>query len=333
MASRQNWPVMFRAGAMPGELPPPPGPLAAAHPAVILPDVVKMADISEFQMDVNDAMYLAWSKAIIIRAAYGARHDDRAWRGGRRRDLLHSGGVKFLGIYQYVVAGQDAAAQAREFCRLIGTLRQGEIPIADIEEGAGDLRQVWRTWNRVVTDTLGFAPLLYSGRFFARDHGLAPVDWIASYGTAEPPEPHMLWQFADNFQVPGVGRCDCSVFHGSIDELAALAYQPAADRPATTTEDDMPSGLITSPHGVRETHGWRAGTARQIVLHSDWEGVQDTPPVVDLRVAHLNSAPFAAGHKTVDGTVSYDIGTPADCNGCSFTRVDSGAATVGFHTN
>lgn len=95
----------------------------------------------------------------------------------------------------------------------------------------------------------------------------------------------------------------------------------------------MPSGLITSPHGVRETHGWRAGTASQIVLHSDWEGVQDTPPVVNLRIAHLNSRAFDAGPRNVNGTDTYDIGTPADCNGCAFTRVDSGAASVAFHTN
>jgi hypothetical protein len=333
--ARRNRPVMFRAGAAPAEQPPPPGPATAhlTHPAVILPAATLLADISEFQMDVNDAMYLAWSKAIIIRAAYGDQHDDHAWRGGRRRDLFHEGGARYTAFYQYIVAGQDVTAQAREFCRLIGAMRPGEDLYADIEEGAGNLARNWQTWAHVVHSELGWAPRKYSGRFFARDHGLAPVDWIASYGTAEPPEPHMLWQFADNFQVPGVGRCDCSVFHGSIDELAALAYQPAADRPATTTEDDMPSGLITSPHGVRESRTWAAGAARQIVMFSDWEGVQDTPPVVDLRVAHLHSAPFAAGHKTVDGTVSWDIGTPADCNGCSFTRVDSGAATVSFHTN
>jgi hypothetical protein len=148
---------------------------------------------------------------------------------------------------------------------------------------------------------------------------------------------HKLWQFTDAFKVPGVGTADCSVFHGSIDDLAALAYQggvkPPVTRTATTTEDDMSSGLITSPHGVRESRTWAAGAARQIVMFSDWEGVQDTPPVVDLRVAHLNSAPFGAGHKTVDGTVSYDIGSASDCNGCAFTRVDSGAATVSFHTN
>lgn len=330
--ARQNRPVMFRAGAAPAEQPPPPRALAA-HPAAILPGMTLLADISEFQPDVNDAMYLAWSKAVIIRAAYGARHDDRAWSGGRRRDLLHAGGVRWLGIYQYVVAGQDVAAQAREFCRLIGRPRPGEYYFADIEEGAGDLRHAWNTWTTEVVSALGPVPCgKYSGRFFARDHGLAPVDWIASYGTAEPPERHLLWQFTDAFDVPGIGRCDCSVFHGSIDELAALAWQPPAQRPAIT-EDDMPSGLITSPAGVRETHGWRAGSASQIVLHSDWEGVQDKPPVVNLRIAHLNSPSFDAGPRNVNGTDTYDIGTPADCNGCAFTRVDSGTATVSFHTN
>lgn len=330
--SRLSRPVMFRAGAAPGEQPPPPAALAA-HPAVVLPDVVLMADISEFQPDVNDAMYLAWSQAVIIRAAYGARHDDRAWFGGQRRDLLHAGGVRFLGIYQYVVAGQDVAAQAREFCRLIGRPRAGEYYLADIEEGSGNLRHAWNTWTTVVVSTLGAVPCgNYSGRFFARDHGLAPVDWIASYGTAEPPEPHLLWQFTDAFDVPGIGRCDCSVFHGSIDQLASLGYQPPANRPATT-EDDMPSGLITSPAGVRESRTWPAGRTRQIVLYSDWQGVQAAPPVVDLRIAHLNSEPFDAGHKTVDGTLSYDVGTPADCNGCAFTRIDNGPATVAWHTN
>ncbi len=251
--SRRNWPVMFRAGAAPAELPPPPGPLAAAHPAVILPGITLLADISEFEPDINDAMYLAWSRAVIIRAAYGVQHDDRAWRGGRRRDLLHSGGIKFLGIYQYVVAGQDVAAQAREFCRLIGAPRAGEYYIADIEEGAGNLRRTWNTWTTEVVSILGAVPLgSYSGRFFARDHGLAPVDWVASYGTAEPPEPHLLWQFADNFRVPGVGTADCSVFHGSIDELTALAY---GGKPAVNWTETLVNSLPALQQGNRDHPG------------------------------------------------------------------------------
>ena len=249
--SRRNWPVMFRAGRSGSEYPA--YTLQGGGQMADQPGVVLLADISEFQPDVNDAMYLAWSRAVIIRAAYGAFHDDRAWRGGLRRDLLHSGGVKFLGIYQYVVAGQDTAAQAREFCRLIGAPRAGEYYIADIEEGAGNLRAVWNTWTTEVVSNLGAVPLgSYSGRFFARDHGLAPVDWIASYGTAEPPEPHLLWQFSDSFQVPGVGRCDCSVFHGSIDQLAAHAY---GGKPATSWTETLVNSLPALQQGNRDHPG------------------------------------------------------------------------------
>lgn len=184
-----------------------------------------LADISEFQPDINDAAYLAWSKAIVIRAAYGAHHDDRAWFGGDRRKQLHDGGAQFLGIYQYVTANEDVTAQAREFCRLIGTLRAGEYPLADWEEGAGDQSGRRAAWNRVVSGELGFAPGSgYSGLFFADSHNLAPVEWVAAYQAAEPSPPHLLWQFTDRFQVPGVGMADCSVFHGPVTELAGHAY-------------------------------------------------------------------------------------------------------------
>src|SRR5690349_21787089 len=101
---------MFRAGRQRGEQAEATQPAAAefltSGPSVLL------ADCSEFQPNISDAAYLAWSKAIVIRAAYGAQHTDRAWFGGQRRELLHAGGARFIGIYQYLVAGQDAAAQA-----------------------------------------------------------------------------------------------------------------------------------------------------------------------------------------------------------------------------
>ena len=330
--SRRNLPVMFRARALPGGEPLPaaaPARPDLARDAVAAPKVL-LADISEFQPDINDGTYLLWSKAVIIRAAYGARHDDRAWYGGQRRDLLHAGGARFTGIYQYIVAGQDPVTQARELVRLVGALRPGEKIIGDIEEGAGNQARRRDLWAAAITHGLGDDPWIYSGLNYAAAHGLAPAEWVAAYQPAEPAAPHRLWQFTDSFQVPGVGRCDCSVFHGTIDQLAALGHQPP--RPATQ-EDDMPSGLITSPPGTRESRTWAAGTARQIVMYSDWKGVQAAPPVVNLRIAHLDSQPYDAGHRTVDGTGTYVIGSPADCNGCAFTRIDSGPASVAWHTS
>jgi GH25 family lysozyme M1 (1,4-beta-N-acetylmuramidase) len=213
-------PVMFRAGRAGAAAVTPRASAAASGPAVYL------ADVSEFQPDLADAAYLAWSKAVIIRAAYGAQHDDGAWYGGARRDALHAGGVKFLGIYIYVAAAQDPAAQAEALIHLVGPLRKGEKIILDIEEGTGDLRTTRDIMSRIIVGALGDTPWTYSGLYFATAHNLAPVEWLADYTATEPAEPHTpLWQFTDSYQVPGVGTCDCSVFHGTISQLAALAWQ------------------------------------------------------------------------------------------------------------
>jgi hypothetical protein len=210
-----------------------------------------LADVSEFQPDISDARYLAWSKAIVIRAAYGAQHDDRAWSGGQRRQLLLEGGALFLGIYQYIVAGQDVTAQAREFCRLLGKLNKGEYPLADWEEGGGSQAGRRDAWNHVVFNELGFSPGTgYSGMFFARDHGLAPVEWVAAYQAAEPAPPHLLWQFTDRFQVPGVGPADCSVYNGPVTGLAARAFGGTAKPPATSWTETLMGDLPTLSAGA-----------------------------------------------------------------------------------
>jgi GH25 family lysozyme M1 (1,4-beta-N-acetylmuramidase) len=222
-------PVPFRAGRT-GETPP--LAAAAAHltaSAASPGQVVLLADVSEFQPDIADATYLRWSKAIVIRALYGTRVD-KAWFGGARRDALHAGGARFIGIYAYIRGGQDVTAQAKALISLVGKLRPGEKLIADIEEGTGSQQARWVTWAKAVHAALGDPPWDYSGLNYAADHGLQPVTWVAAYGTREPDPPHQLWQFTDAFKVPGVGVCDCSVFHGSIDDLAALAYQ--GDKPA-----------------------------------------------------------------------------------------------------
>lgn len=210
----------FRAGRLPAER------VGAADTPVFEPsiDITLMADISEFQSNINDAVYLDFSLAAIIRAAYGAHHDDLSWFGGQRRDLLHAGGAKFVGIYQYIVAGQSIASQFAEFAKLVGPLRKGEKVIADIEEGSGNQAARWDEWRSLAEDRFGDVPWDYSGLNFAATHGLQPVNWVAAYGQTEPSVTHDLWQFTDAFHVPGVGVADCSVYHGSVDQLAALAF-------------------------------------------------------------------------------------------------------------
>ena len=241
-------PVPFRAGRT-GETPP--FAAAAAHLAVpeFASSVVLMADCSEFQPDIADAAYLRWSKAIVIRALYGTRVD-KAWFGGGRRDALHAGGARFVGIYAYIRGDQDVTAQAKALISLLGRLRPGEKLIADIEEGPGSQQARWVTWAKVINAALGDPPWDYSGLNYAAAHGLTPVTWVAAYGTREPDPPHQLWQFTDAFQVPGVGTCDCSVFHGSIDDLAALAYQGPKTAPPGQWHGEYVTGAMYSLAGV-----------------------------------------------------------------------------------
>lgn len=183
-----------------------------------------LADFSEFQPDVADAAYLNWSKAAIFRALYGTRTDN-AWYGGGRRAALHAGGALFTGIYQYLVASESPAAQARAFSDLAGDMQPGEVYIVDYEEGAKSQLTGW--YNEMLA--LGHPNSYlwtYTGENFGAANGALPVEWIAAYGSAEPASPHTLWQFTSSYPVPGVGRCDCSVYRGTVQQLAALAYQP-----------------------------------------------------------------------------------------------------------
>ena len=210
--------VTFRAGR--GTSPVKPAALVAQSST----PVTLCADISEFQPSIADAAYLAWSKAVIIRAMYGADHVDGAWYGGQRREQLLAGGAQFLGSYQYLVASQDAATQARALATLLGHLEPGEYVIADIEEGAGPQQARWQAWANVIHGELGLAPGNYAGEYFAESAGLTPVDWIAAYQPVAPTVPHKLWQFSDSYNVPGVGVADCSRYLGTIAELRALAF-------------------------------------------------------------------------------------------------------------
>jgi hypothetical protein len=191
------------------------------------------ADVSEFQPDLNDATYLKWSRAIVVRAMYGDAHDDKAWYGGSRRAALHKGGVSFLGCYQYLVADQDPTAQAKAFIKLVGKLQPGELPICDLEVGSGNQDARWSAWSNVIRDEYGIVPWLYSGAYFAKAEGLSP-QWVAAYQSAPPSMPHLMWQFSESYSVPGVGKADCSVFGGTLAQLAAHAFGGAAPKPAST---------------------------------------------------------------------------------------------------
>jgi lysozyme len=185
-----------------------------------------LADVSEFQPDINDAAYVKWSHGIMVRAMYGANHIDGAWYGGARRSALHAAGITFLGIYQYLVNGQTGQSQAQAFHRLVGAIQPGEVFVADFEEGTKPMLTGWYNEMHTLYGT-GITNYLwtYTGLYFGEAQGVLPVQWIADYDGTEPATPHVLWQYTDAYDVPGVGITDCNEFDGTMAQLAAYGWK------------------------------------------------------------------------------------------------------------
>lgn len=310
MSPTTGQPVSLRAGGEPRGV-----PALPTTPHVLL------ADISEFQPDLADAAYLAWSKAIIVRACYGTSHIDKAWYGGTRRDALHKGGARFVGLYQYIVASQDPVQQARALAKLVGPLRPGELLIADWEEGDGDQSARWKAWSGEIESTYHFAPWMYSGLDYAATHGLHP-QWVAAYQPSEPAPPHLLWQFTDAYPVPGVGLADCSLYHGTIDQLAANAWHPLPQRRPAVKEEDMMQ--LKTGKGNSDVYAFST-PVKEIALLSDpgGDGLKET----EIRVAlHKAGKVWAVQHVSLTPdaprvTITVKAG---EYDGVRFSRLDAG---------
>ena len=197
-----------------------------------------------------------------------------------RSSRAAASGFAFLGIYCYLVAGQDATAQAKAFLAIVGKLAPHEVPILDLEEGDGDQAPRASEWLAAVDVALGLSarPLpgrswLYSGLDYAETHGLGPAfasarhTWVAAYGPQEPALGHTLWQSTNGTvgsnitDWPGAGKCDTSVYHGTLAQLAALSGRylpPAAPAPVTWTSTgtqtlaELCASRKTSPAAVLE---------------------------------------------------------------------------------
>lgn len=209
-----------------------------------------LPDFSEFQPGASmSGVRSANGGAAIIRAAYGASHPDKVFA----RLRAAASDFPFLGLYHYVRQDQDITAQAKAFLQITGKLAPNEIPVLDLEEGAGNQEARANAWHAVVDEGLGLAsrPLnerswLYSGLDFAETAGLAPIfasarhTWVAAYGSTEPSLGHTLWQCTDGTvgsyvtTWPGAGRCDTNFYHGTLAQLASLSgrYKPPAAAPA-----------------------------------------------------------------------------------------------------
>jgi hypothetical protein len=156
---------------------------------------------------------------------------------------------------------------------------------------------------------------------------------VAAYQAAEPAVPHVLWQLTDAYPVPGVGSCDCSLYHGTSRQLAQLvtpAGQPAPTPPPPAREDEMGSvpPLSTGTGAVSE-YTFPGGSQKQIGFAAD-PGLSAGGAGVVLRVACHSSA---NGWSQVDKTLTIGarggrqvvVFAAGDVDAVSVQRVAGGA--------
>jgi GH25 family lysozyme M1 (1,4-beta-N-acetylmuramidase) len=247
---------------------------------------IRLADVSEFQEDVDaDAYIRAGHGAIICRVHNGYRAD-HALPG--RVAYLRDRPFLALGWYQYLAADRDAAQQAREFAATIGTLRVNEFPILDHETGAGDQTGRAEAWLAVIDAWAGFPASLYSGRAFLNEQLGGPARWrgrplwIADYPASRQPVPAReppgatWWQYSDRAQFAGIaGGVDASVFHGTAVGLRRAVRPAPASGPRVDVGDVF---VVTGRHGGREAFVTRSGAVwhrwqRPGHAWSDWHSL------------------------------------------------------------
>src|SRR5437660_5835268 len=204
----------------------------------------RMADVSEFQENIDAPAYLAGGHACLIVRAHNGYRKDNLWPG--RRDYLRQHRFVALGFYQYLAASRDAAGQARAMLDCVGPLRANEFLICDLEEGVGDQTPRAQAWFAVVDEAQGFPAMLYSGLSFCRDHlggwgrWASRPRWLAAYQATKPSDPHDLWQHTDSAQFPGLaGGVDGNLFPGTDQEFLRMARLGARPAPAPAAGPDV----------------------------------------------------------------------------------------------
>jgi hypothetical protein len=256
------------------------------------------------------------------------------WAAGRRA-AAHAAGIRALGIYQYVRAGESAVAQAQFLASQVGHLQRGEFLVMDLEEGSGDQLPRAKAWLNTVNDLVA-APSgyngawLYSGASFAVTQNLSSLfngnavhTWVASYSSVEPSIGHTLWQHSNGsiFKCSyepwsGAGFVDCSVFNGTMDDLLSRIGGTKAPNP-----QPQPSNILEDTVNISRDDFTRNGGAVPVALPKAATLVRFfASKSTILRVDTRGSAGTVT--KTIDYDSAWDIPVDAGINGIVVHRDD-----------
>lgn len=229
-----------------------------------------LADLSEFVYFTDAQAYAAGHApdgtpydVVILRVSYSNYHVDAKLQSNLTQ--ARNAGLLVL-FYFYLEQGVDPASQGTFFAQTlqsVGGLQPGEGIFCDCEEGSGDLtpnvEAALAAAHAVLGDPVTDEGVYSGASFFATHLGTTPSGyhrWIASYGTPNPGEGEVLWQFTDTENMPGISApCDCSIFTGTLAQLKALfgAGAPVNEEDHMTklVQATNPASNVTSQFVIR----------------------------------------------------------------------------------
>ena len=197
-------------------------------------------DVSHYQGNVDwNAVKAAGVSFAFAKATESTTYVDSEfktnWQAMKAAGLLR-------GAYHFFQAASDAAAQAQNFIKTVGTLEAIDLPpVLDIESaGSATNSQLIagvQTWLNTVEQGLGRRPMIYTYASFWNAHlnnqfGNYPL-WIAHYNVASPTIPTgwtgwNFWQYSQTGKVQGVsGSVDTDWYDGTYADLLAFLQAPA----------------------------------------------------------------------------------------------------------
>jgi GH25 family lysozyme M1 (1,4-beta-N-acetylmuramidase) len=187
-----------------------------------------IADVNDAHPVQNWAQYATFSPVLIAKMSQGTTFVANTF-AQHRSGAAHAG-LQAFGMYHYWQPGDDPVAQAQHAVATAGSLHAKPLEwlILDVETGTDFAG--YHAFCQHADAALGRTTWLYGGQQLTSATTTRPR-WIARYYDQTDNPAHapaigeVLWQFSDEYAVPGVGAADCSVYRGAVADLVAFLHR------------------------------------------------------------------------------------------------------------
>jgi len=185
---------------------------------------MKILDISNYN-PVQDATKVknAGYAGVICKATEGKTYVDPTFQTNVAK-LMQA--AMLFGTYHFARPDNNQPEdEATNYYRQIASISTKLPPILDIEVDCNLNKDALTNWVlrfiAAMKKLAGEDCIIYTYTNYLNSkldyNKLQNYDiWIADYGSKEPTIPHILWQYTNKENVPGIGVCDCSIANDDL---------------------------------------------------------------------------------------------------------------------